>query len=377
MCLLLALLAVAAAAHSIDDGAALQDDPQVSAAVAGTGGTIYVVRHGEMDTSTHTLNDKGQRRAEYLVSIFNGNKFEAPKSIIAGQVGSKSTSHQRMQETVTPLANHLGITIDTGVSVEDDKAGAQAALKALSKGTVLVAWWSEISGLCKHLGHTCSDFEKYDQVRVIKVQNGKVVSIANMNEDFHGEMVESMAVEKLGTGHGRRRSHHAGGGDGTIYMFRHGEKNSAGDLSSTGRARAKYIATIFGSGGMYHQPQSCFAGRYGRDTPQRTLHTIQPLASKFQLHVDNDIENHDHSGAAKQFLAKINEGHGVVAVAWEHANIHSVCYALASESMCPYHHWSGSDYDSVLIYTVRDGRVTSIEHKQEGFKNIANATIVV
>jgi len=167
------------------------------------------------------------------------------------------------------------------------------------------------------------------------------------------------------------------GGDGTIYMFRHGEKNSAGDLSSTGRARAKYIATIFGSGGMYHQPQSCFAGRYGRDTPQRTLHTIQPLASKFQLHVDNDIENHDHSGAAKQFLAKINEGHGVVAVAWEHANIHSVCYALASESMCPYHHWSGSDYDSVLIYTVRDGRVTSIEHKQEGFKNIANATIVV
>jgi hypothetical protein len=169
--------------------------------------------------------------------------------------------------------------------------------------------------------------------------------------------------------------------DGSIYIIRHGEKNSAGDLSTTGKNRAKFIATIF-PGSEYNKPSALFAGHYSGGTPQRTLHTIEPTADKLGLEVDNSLQNSDHSGAAKTFLAEAQQGN-VVLAAWEHCNIRKLCYALASESMCDnafmrnaksdcdwWEKCSGcSDhYDGVVSLTVKNGKVTVVEHHHEHFK---------
>ena len=60
------------------------------------------------------IGPKGIRRTHHITTIFNGIKYKAPKSINAGRV---SGTAQRMEGTVTPLAQKLGITIDTGVKV--------------------------------------------------------------------------------------------------------------------------------------------------------------------------------------------------------------------------------------------------------------------
>jgi len=168
--------------------------------------------------------------------------------------------------------------------------------------------------------------------------------------------------------------------DGSIYIIRHGEKNSKGDLSDTGEKRAKYIATIF-PGSEFNKPGALFAGHYSHGTPQRTLHTVQPTADHLHLKVDDSIKNEDHSGAAKAFLKEAAKGK-VVLAAWEHCNIRKTCYALASESMCDkafMRHaksdcgwWEDCDgcsdhYDGVVILTVKHGKVTAVEHHHEDF----------
>lgn len=163
---------------------------------SGYSGTIYVVRHADTNGAVkpYGINAKGLRRAEYMKSIFDGSVFEPPASIIAAQVKGKI---QRMQDTVAPLAKHLGIQIDTTVGplVDDPywteqppKDAAKKALAALKDGPVLIAWWSYIKYLCKDLGHTCpggvTDFKGNDQVLVVTVKNGAVKSMTMENENF-------------------------------------------------------------------------------------------------------------------------------------------------------------------------------------------------
>jgi hypothetical protein len=143
-------------------------------------GIMYVVRHA--DTSNHSstcgINSKGVRRANYMKGIFNGSKFEAPKTIIAFQVRGKL---QRMEDTVTPLAKSLGLNVTEGPTLEADDddgeevptyEGAKQAIAALEKGVVLVADWSYIVVFCKALGHKCKNFVGNDQVLVVTLKDG-------------------------------------------------------------------------------------------------------------------------------------------------------------------------------------------------------------
>ena len=179
--------------------------------------------------------------------------------------------------------------------------------------------------------------------------------------------------------------------DASIYIIRHGEKNSVGDLSSIGKARAKCVATKF-PGSEYKKPTKLFAGHYSGGTPQRTLHTIQPTADHLGLSVDDSISNEDHAGAASAFLAEVAKGK-IVMAAWEHCNIRHTCYHLAPQSMCDaafttsdvsscdwWEVCSGcSDhYDGVVTFTVKSGKVTAVGHHHEHCKpSTSNASMVV
>jgi len=156
-------------------------------------GIIYVVRHAETSghNSTCGINAKGEKRARYMTTIFKGQKFETPKTIIAAQVPGKL---QRMQDTVTPLAANITMKVTKGPTLIDDpdwtpapaKAGAKQALVALGNGTVLLAWWSYIEELCKQLGEKCDNFDGFDEVLVVTVKNSKVESMKKDHENFPG-----------------------------------------------------------------------------------------------------------------------------------------------------------------------------------------------
>jgi len=150
-------------------------------------GTMYIIRHAETKgkKSPSGIGPKGIRRAHHIATIFDGSKYKAPKSIIAGRV---SGTAQRMEDTVTPLAHKLGITIDTSVKVDDDEDGAHLAKRDLDHGTVLVCWWSYVVQFCAWLGPHCDNFSGYDSVLVVEIEDGKVTSMKLEAEGFsdHG-----------------------------------------------------------------------------------------------------------------------------------------------------------------------------------------------
>ena len=97
--------------------------------------------------STHDLTVRGWQRAGALVGLFKARADEeltvglaTPVTIFATGVtaGSKSL---RPQDTVRPLADALGIDLDTRYAEPDAQDLARAALDA--QGPVLIAWHHE------------------------------------------------------------------------------------------------------------------------------------------------------------------------------------------------------------------------------------------
>eukprot|EP00957_Ditylum_brightwellii_P004020 305492-Ditylum_brightwellii.AAC.1 len=120
-----------------------------------------------------------------MTSIFDGKKFQAPKTIIAAQNVDNMRRGQRLQGTVTPLAQHLGLNITLGPTlVERPRWTAKPAsvaalqvLEALHNGTVLLSWWSYTNELCRQLGTSCEQFESPGEMLVIDIEDGAVVSL--------------------------------------------------------------------------------------------------------------------------------------------------------------------------------------------------------
>jgi broad specificity phosphatase PhoE len=119
---------------------------------------IMIIRHAEKPdgdagvgpdgaADTESLTVRGWQRSGALVGLFApaGGHFASPslatpQKIFASGIGHHSNSN-RPQQTVTPLAAKLGLTIDTSHLKEDEAALAQAA--AVAGGNVLIAWEHE------------------------------------------------------------------------------------------------------------------------------------------------------------------------------------------------------------------------------------------
>jgi hypothetical protein len=118
-----------------------------------------VIRHGEKKSVHGCLNDRGQARAENLVNVFSGHPLPAvnnetffkPAAIFANWY-LDTDDCERCNQTVTPLAEALGLPIDLthggdhpggGSGPGGGDAGAALAIKAALKSTggpVVVAW---------------------------------------------------------------------------------------------------------------------------------------------------------------------------------------------------------------------------------------------
>ena len=82
-----------------------------------------------------------------------------------------------MEDTVTPLAQKMGITIDTSVKADDDEDGVHQAKRDFDHGTVLVCWWSYVVQFCAWLCLHRDNFSGYDSVFVVEIEDGKVTSM--------------------------------------------------------------------------------------------------------------------------------------------------------------------------------------------------------
>merc|ERR550532_972456 len=152
-------------------------------------------------------------------------------------------------------------------------------------------------------------------------------------------------------------------------MIRHGEKTTGktGELSAAGVARAKKLIGVF-NGTKLCMPKALFAGHYAPKThqSQRTLHTLQPLATKLGLKIDNSHDNYSGQNSAASAIKKTLKTEGVILVCWEHHSMCHLCDFLGLEDF-KYDVWSNDDFDSVYVLKFEDGlnQPPSFTHKHE------------
>lgn len=143
--------------------------PSTGALSAASGTLVMIIRHGEEpDTSTlpgidasgnpddHSLTQVGWNRARALVDLFdppNGQPrpgLARPTLIYAAGV-TEGGSGTRSRETVTPLAQKLGIQVNTTFGKGDEQA--MAAQITSQPGPTLIAWQhSEIPTIAAAFG---------------------------------------------------------------------------------------------------------------------------------------------------------------------------------------------------------------------------------
>ncbi|MFI1198278.1 hypothetical protein ACH4VR_02195 [Streptomyces sp. NPDC020883] len=131
---------------------------------------IMIIRHGEKPDKHHpgidehghedhkSLTQRGWDRAHALPKLFDPSAgrplpagVERPRTIYAAtDQGPKAGAH-RMRQTVTPLAQHMGLKVDLQYAESQEKDLAKAAVAAA--GPVLICWeHSRIPDIVSALG---------------------------------------------------------------------------------------------------------------------------------------------------------------------------------------------------------------------------------
>ena len=152
-------------------------------------------------------------------------------------------------------------------------------------------------------------------------------------------------------------------GDGTVYLIRHGEKESTkGCLNVTGIARAKQLPHLF-DGSKFGTPRYLFAHQYQPEYCARCVDTLTPLANARSLDINNQYgvggESGDYNEAAVAIRAALAT-YPTILVAWEHHKLVVLAEALgaprdrllealgASPSTYMQDAWPATDFDTVL-----------------------------
>ncbi|TVY28757.1 hypothetical protein LHYA1_G002205 [Lachnellula hyalina] len=105
--------------------------------------TVYLIRHGEKpeDDKEHGLSPQGLERAQCLRNVFGTSSGYYIDYIIAERPKSDG-SRNRPLMTVQPLADDLGITVDTFCQRDDFSCVAKLVFDhdKFRSGNVLICW---------------------------------------------------------------------------------------------------------------------------------------------------------------------------------------------------------------------------------------------
>ncbi|MDE1976377.1 MAG: histidine phosphatase family protein [Elusimicrobia bacterium] len=151
---------------------------------------VIIIRHAEKPAEGNDLSPRGEERAQALVGFFEHNpavtRYGPPAAVYA--MTPKADGHDvRPLETVEPLAQSLGLQVNTSVGKEDVEGLAQAVMKdpAGAGKMVLIAWEHHlIPAIAKAFGLTSAPEtwpdDVFDRAWIINFDGGKPVSFQNV-----------------------------------------------------------------------------------------------------------------------------------------------------------------------------------------------------
>lgn len=133
--------------------------PRTATGRGGSGGgshgdlVVMIMRHGEKPTGgatgkddngkrdSHSLSDRGWARANALPRLFDPQPAAGlvrPTKVYAATDQGPDAGGHRMRQTVTPLAERLGLTVD--LSYAESKEADLSAAVSVASGPVLICW---------------------------------------------------------------------------------------------------------------------------------------------------------------------------------------------------------------------------------------------
>ncbi|CAG8933916.1 unnamed protein product [Penicillium salamii] len=115
--------------------------------------TVYLIRHGEKPSDGGTgLNAQGLERAQCLRSVFEKSS-EYNIGHIMAQTPKKSGKRARPYDTVKPLADDLGLTVDTSCDRDDSSCVKDVVDEYSGEGNILICWEHDaLTDIVKELG---------------------------------------------------------------------------------------------------------------------------------------------------------------------------------------------------------------------------------
>ncbi|KAK2593726.1 hypothetical protein QQS21_008591 [Conoideocrella luteorostrata] len=99
---------------------------------------FFLIRHAEKNKDG-TISAKGMKRSQCLIKVFGRNSKYNIQHIMVQTPHSGSHTSQRPYNTTLPLANSLGIKMDTPCDYDDPECAADFALRYRG-GNVLIGW---------------------------------------------------------------------------------------------------------------------------------------------------------------------------------------------------------------------------------------------
>ncbi|KAE8392576.1 hypothetical protein BDV23DRAFT_192523, partial [Aspergillus alliaceus] len=115
--------------------------------------TVYLIRHGEKPDDGGTgLSTQGIERAQCIRQVF-GKSSGYNIGYILAMTPKSDGKRARPYETVHPLAEDLGLTVDTSCDRDDPKCVKDAIDKYDGDGNVLICWQhTALTDIIKELG---------------------------------------------------------------------------------------------------------------------------------------------------------------------------------------------------------------------------------
>ncbi|KZT38542.1 hypothetical protein SISSUDRAFT_986100 [Sistotremastrum suecicum HHB10207 ss-3] len=157
----------------------------VTLSVTAFSNTVYLIRHGEKPSDgSNGLSAQGEERAQCLTNVFGPSSGFNIGDILA-ETPKSDGSRERPVETVTPLAEELGLTVDTSCDRDDQDCVADA-VKAFAKKSsqnILICWEHDnLHDIAKALGVKNAPDYPDDAFNIIwTLQNQKIVSQTSEN----------------------------------------------------------------------------------------------------------------------------------------------------------------------------------------------------
>lgn len=179
------------AAEASTQGQGISPLPPAAAAADAAGpAQVIIIRHAEKPVVGNNLSPRGEERAKALVGFFKTNpavtQFGTPVAIYAMQPKADGKD-VRPLETVEPLAQSLGIAVNTSIRKADVAILAKAVMSDPEGAgkMVLIAWEHHlIPAIAKAFGLTSAPETwpdgVFDRAWIINFDGGKPVSFQNV-----------------------------------------------------------------------------------------------------------------------------------------------------------------------------------------------------